>query len=151
MPEQLPQKGHGPTLQRKTLAMQGCGRAVKFCLRPALNPRLGSENNCLLSSDVSRTQEWKQHGGCRHSCFALETPPPVRFFVPDPEEGVCFICSFFLSVIGIYANPNRSLCNSEEEITEEHLQTCKALPVGSIIKKYWSARAVMASLPNAKH
>ena len=75
---------HGPTLQRKTLATQGCGRAVKFCLRPALNPHLGEENNCLLSSDASRTQEWKQHGGRRHSCFVLETPPPVRFFDPDP-------------------------------------------------------------------
>ena len=72
MPEQLPRKGHGPTLQRKTLATQGCGLAVKFCLRPALNPRVGYENNCLLSSDASRTQEWKQHGGRRHSCFALE-------------------------------------------------------------------------------
>ena len=38
--EQLPLKGHGPTLQRKTLATQGCGRAVKFCLRTALNLRL---------------------------------------------------------------------------------------------------------------
>ena len=74
----------GPTLPRKTLTTQGCGRTVKFCLRTVLNPRLGYENNCLLSSDASRMQEWKQHGGRRYSCFALETPPPVRFFDPDP-------------------------------------------------------------------
>ena len=28
-------------------------------------------------------QEWKQHGGRRHSCFVLETPPLVSFFDPD--------------------------------------------------------------------
>ena len=56
-----------------------------------------------------------------------------------------------LNKIGIYTNPNCSLCNSEEEMTEEHLETCKALPAGYIIEKYWSARALMASLPNAKH
>ena len=28
---------------------------------------------------------------------------------------------------GIYTNPNCPLCNSEEEMTEEHLQTCEAL------------------------
>ena len=27
-------------------------------------------------------QEWKQHGGHRHTCFALVSPPPVRFFDP---------------------------------------------------------------------
>ena len=56
-----------------------------------------------------------------------------------------------LNKIGIFSNPNCPLCNNEEEMTEEHLETCKALPAGSIIEKYWSARALMASLPNAKH
>ena len=77
-------KGPRTDFAKKPLATQGCGRAVKFCLRPALNPR-------LLSSDASRTQKWKQHGGRRHSCFALETPPPVRFFDPDPEFGTYII------------------------------------------------------------
>ena len=37
-------------------------------------------------------QEWKQHGGRRHSCFALEIPPPVRFFDPDPDAAFsCFL------------------------------------------------------------
>ena len=49
-----------------------------------------------------------------------------------------------LNKMGIFANPNCPLHNSEEEMTEEHLETCKALPVGSIIEKYWSARALMA-------
>ena len=66
-------------------AKQGCGRAVKFCLCPVLNPHLGKENNCLLSSGAFRMQEWKQHGERHHSCFTLETLPPVRFFDPDPE------------------------------------------------------------------
>ena len=44
-----------------------------------------------------------------------------------------------LNKIGIFASPNCPLCNSEEEMTEEHLETCKALPAGSIIEKYWSA------------
>ena len=34
----------------------------------------------LLSSDASHTQERKQHGGRRQTCFARVTPPPVRFF-----------------------------------------------------------------------
>ena len=33
--------------------------------------------------DSGNSLEWKQHGGCRHSCFTLETPPPVCFFDPD--------------------------------------------------------------------
>ena len=56
-----------------------------------------------------------------------------------------------LNKIGIFANPNFPLCNNEEEMTEEYLETCKALPAGSFIEKYWSARALMSSLPNAKH
>ena len=76
-------KGSRTDFAKKILATQGCGRAVKFCLRPALNPRLGYENKCLLSSDSSRMQEWKQHEGRRHSCFALETSTPVRLFDPD--------------------------------------------------------------------
>ena len=34
-------KGPRTDFAKKTLATQGCGRAVKFCLRPAVNPRLG--------------------------------------------------------------------------------------------------------------
>ena len=56
-----------------------------------------------------------------------------------------------LNKIGIFADPNCPLCNNEEEMTEEHLETCKALPAGSIIEKYWSAQALMASLPNANN
>ena len=56
-----------------------------------------------------------------------------------------------LNKIKIFANPNCPLSNSEEEMIEEHLETYKALPAGSITQKYWSARALMASLPNAKH
>ena len=55
-----------------------------------------------------------------------------------------------LHKIGIYTSPNRPPCNSEEKMIE-HLQTCKALPSGSITEKYWSAQVLMTSLPNAKH
>ena len=44
-----------------------------------------------------------------------------------------------LNKIRIYINPNCPLCKNEEEMTEEHLQTCKMLTAGSIIEKYWSA------------
>ena len=56
-----------------------------------------------------------------------------------------------LNKIGIYTNPNGPLCNNDEEMTEEHLETCKVLPAGSIIEKYWSAQALTASLPNTQH
>ena len=55
-------------------------------LSPALNPRMGQENNCLLFNDASRTQEWKQHGGRRHACFGLVTTNPVRFIDPDDQR-----------------------------------------------------------------
>ncbi|KAJ4445421.1 hypothetical protein ANN_07226 [Periplaneta americana] len=52
-----------------------------------------------------------------------------------------------LNKIGIYTNPNCPLCNKEEEMTEDHLQTCEVLPDGSTTEKYWRARTLMASLP----
>ena len=35
-------KGTWTDFAKRTLATQGCGRAVKFCLCPVLNPRLGT-------------------------------------------------------------------------------------------------------------
>lgn len=54
--------------------------------------------------------------------------------------------------IGISASPICVLCNDPAEMNEDHLKTCEALrSEETTVQKYWKARLLMASLPNARH
>lgn len=54
--------------------------------------------------------------------------------------------------IGISAAPLCVLCKDPAEMNEDHLKTCEALrSEETIVQKYWKARMLMASLPNARH
>ncbi|KAJ4448888.1 hypothetical protein ANN_00279 [Periplaneta americana] len=54
--------------------------------------------------------------------------------------------------IDISASPICVLCNDPAEMNEDQLQTCEALrSEETTVQKYWKARLLMASLPNARH
>ncbi|KAJ4448779.1 hypothetical protein ANN_00170 [Periplaneta americana] len=54
--------------------------------------------------------------------------------------------------IGISASPICVLCNDPAEMNEDHLKTCEALrSEETTVQKYWKARLLMASLPDARH